>query len=643
MRYELRDPWGNRIRQVPNSVEISPPGGQVTIPLVRLHANGLYRIDLWLLRDGKIENWGYTAIQVEGGATLHVERKIGSPAKSRFRILTDTAGILRVIATDDMDRVFHEFSHGVSRTGDHEIVVDMSRSCLPRNRVSFTLFNGKESIVLARKVHDLYIPRIGLGSMKGEYMLASYGSTTCEPHVARYLGALYREAGLNTIYLNWHHRTYIRDNAANLGLFNITGSSWVMRQFDLNKDLKLSPNKPEVRAGFQQKIIQAVNDVQTYGGVGRVLDDETWFAYTKYERGEMRGAQADQSEPSLELFREAMQKKYQAIARLNEAWGTSFQSFETMKPIEENMIRGLAPPPYTWDETKDGKPVFVVEDNPSGWLEFRQYMNWTFANRYYAWVTEQHQKDLGEDYAAGCGAPHWATKGNPTYRGGDMAELKKVMKFMMLYGGSSEAYPDAFVGQPGAQKYDPPLNWQQFGSWYHLFTGADALWFYYGHAMIGSEIAWRQHAVWLKQATEDIRSGAGALIRDAQPLNRQVRVLYSGENLAMQWLFAKRKDTWKALAKDRTQSTLNKVLSDDFIRGSPVTAVDIRKGDLKDCRLLILPLAFCMDDATAAAIREYVRGGGCVVADLLPGIRNRFGKVRARGALSEIFGVKQGD
>ncbi len=70
LRYELRDPWGNRIRQVPNSVEMSPPGGQVTIPLVRLHANGLYRLDLWLLRDSKVENWGYTAIQVEGETRL---------------------------------------------------------------------------------------------------------------------------------------------------------------------------------------------------------------------------------------------------------------------------------------------------------------------------------------------------------------------------------------------------------------------------------------------------------------------------------------------------------------------------------------------------------------------------------------------
>jgi hypothetical protein len=70
LRYELRDPWGNRIRQVPNSVEMSAPGGQVTIPLVRLHANGLYRLDLWLLRDSKVENWGYTAIQVEGETRL---------------------------------------------------------------------------------------------------------------------------------------------------------------------------------------------------------------------------------------------------------------------------------------------------------------------------------------------------------------------------------------------------------------------------------------------------------------------------------------------------------------------------------------------------------------------------------------------
>jgi len=475
--------------------------------------------------------------------------------------------------------------------------------------------------------------------MAGQYLLASYGCTLCEPHLARFMGAAYREAGLNTVYLNWHNRTYIRGRAADLGLFNITGASWSMRQFDLKKELKLSPNKPEVRADFEKKVAQAVDDVQTFGGVGRVLDDETWFSYTKYEKGEMRGAQADQSAPSLKLFREAMARKYRTIDRLNDAWDTRFESFEKLLPLEEDVVRGLAPPPYPWDEAKDGTPVFVRSDNPSGWMEFRQYMNWTFAHRYYGWITELHQKELGRDYAAGCGAPFWAWKGNPTYRGGDMAEMKKAMQFMMLYGGSSEAYPRAFVGQPGAQKYDPPLNWRQFGPWYHLFTGADALWFYLGHAMIGSEIAWRRHAEWLKEGIEDVRSGVGALIRDAEPLNRQVRTFYSAENLAMQWLFAKRKDAWQALRKDRTTPTLTKVIGDEFVRSTPVTADEIRSGDLRECKLLILPAALCMDEATGKAIRAYVRSGGCVVADLLPATRTRFGKPRSQSLLHDVFGV----
>ena len=56
-------------------------------------------------------------------------------------------------------------------------------------------------------------------------------------------------------------------------------------------------------------------------------------------------------------------------------------------------------------------------------------------------------------------------------------------------------------------------------------------------------------------------------------------------------------------------------------------------------KILFLPQTLCVDDATAKNLTEWVRGGGTLVADLRPGLRNQRGALRQRGALDQLFGV----
>ena len=39
------------------------------------------------------------------------------------------------------------------------------------------------------------------------------------------------------------------------------------------------------------------------------------------------------------------------------------------------------------------------------------------------------------------------------------------------------------------------LEWTEHGSWYHLLNGADALWYYYGSAIIGTDLSPRRAKV----------------------------------------------------------------------------------------------------------------------------------------------------
>ncbi|MCF7853156.1 MAG: beta-galactosidase trimerization domain-containing protein [Candidatus Pacebacteria bacterium] len=623
VRYRLTDAFGDRLFESTMPVTLKEAPLTVTPELPALHANGRYRMDVWLVKDGKTYNWGTAAIDVQGGPNLQIKRLSNDvrPGDTlEFQVATNGVnGDLWVLGVDGLDRVFVDQT--VPVTDGNTVSVDTALSALPANRIFFTLRARGEKTVIARQAVKVYLPRIGLDSLDDRFCIASYGRTHQPEYLLPYTGLLYRAAGFNSIYFNNHSRERMQD-AADEGLLSIGGKSWQFPQKGFSKVHKWTPNNPENRAKLKTLIARDTADFKALGAISRVLDDESWFAYTGIHDGELKGAQLSQDPGSIKLFREEMQKKYGDIAALNDMWGTEFTSFDEVRVIEEDEIKG--------------------KDNPSGWLEFREYMNWTYAVRYYGWVSEQHEMTLGDDFRAGCGAPYWRTsEGGPTYRGGDMSNMQGHMRFMMLYGGGSPG--GAFAGQPGGQKYDPPMVWKDFGAWTHILTGADALWYYFGNAIIGSELAWRRHAEWIQDGIGDIIRGCGPLLSGAERTHDGIRVLSTSENQHMGWLFAKRSDGWNGLrlsgGSPTSQRTFGALMDNMFIATASTSEESIQNGELKDCKLLFLPQQLNMADATGEAIKEYVRNGGTVVADIMPATRHQMGKPRANSALAEVFGV----
>ena len=74
----------------------------------------------------------------------------------------------------------------------------------------------------------------------------------------------------------------------------------------------------------------------------------------------------------------------------------------------------------------------------------------------------------------------------------------------------------------------------------------------------------------------------------------------------------------------------------------PVTVTgdwNLNADDLADQKVLILPNAASMSDSQAAAIREFVKNGGGLVASLDTSLCNEFGDPRADFALADLLGV----
>lgn len=75
-----------------------------------------------------------------------------------------------------------------------------------------------------------------------------------------------------------------------------------------------------------------------------------------------------------------------------------------------------------------------------------------------------------------------------------------------------------------------------------------------------------------------------------------------------------------------------------IVSGDMAVAGGLRNSSVK---LLILPFVCALSDAEAAAIREFVAAGGCVLADYRCGVRDEHGKMRASGALDDLFGFRR--
>jgi hypothetical protein len=154
--------------------------------------------------------------------------------------------------------------------------------------------------------------------------------------------------------------------------------------------------------------------------------------------------------------------------------------------------------------------------------------------------------------------------------------------------------------------------------------------------------------------------GAAPSIAVAQPANLQ-QELYDCLDAVQQrkpWLIDKSPEPWGALLmSDNTRNFYGRsagLVEERYMAAVfgtfrmtveehlPVTVINdwnLNAADLAKYKVLFLPNAACLDDAQATAIREFVRGGGGLVASLDTSLFDEFGTPREKFALADVFGV----
>lgn len=391
---------------------------------------------------------------------------------------------------------------------------------------------------------------------------------------------------------------------------------------------------PAVRARLKRNLKQNITRARVGPVIAYAFDDE--ISITSFTSP----ADVCWSARCLAAFRAWLRKRYGTLARLNAEWGTNYSRFDEARPRQVDDLRHFhAEPLSRW--------------NLAPWADHRTFMDDTFAE-VLAGLT-RFANELDPRTPAG----FVGGQAPAAYGGYDYAKLCRAVQWMEAYdlGGTNEILRSFWDRRkPHVQTYfssfKPPVD-----KWF--------LWYYFVHGNRGV-ICWpaRGRTPWFQGSSvrpeiralaptyRELTGDLGTLLVDARLDADPVGIYYSQPSIQVSWFMDIQPHgaTWinrsSSLNNANASDILDrlawlKLLEDCGIQGRFVSYLDVQEGKetFAGLKVLILPRVLALSDAEALAIRRFVRRGGALIADYLPGVFDEHGKARARGVLDDLFSV----
>jgi len=348
----------------------------------------------------------------------------------------------------------------------------------------------------------------------------------------------------------------------------------------------------------------------------------------------------------LEKFRAWLRETYPSLDALNAQWGTSFSSWEEVKPLT------------TW-ETRDREyPQPPEKYNFSPWADHRTFMDISWAARLQELVSLAHQLDPS--------APAGFEGGQaPSAFGGyDWWRLMQVVDWVEPYdiGGSREMIRS--FARPGTRvvKTTFPMKTGPADQVY-------SVWYYFAHGDAGS-IIWSagdyfqekdlkrptDYARNLKDVFQELQGGLAEKVMLSDFLPTPVAIYYSQPSIQVNWMLDSKKDgdTWPRRfgSWEREHSSLigdrvawMRLIEDLGLQYTFIAYEEVKQGALRGSayKVLILPKTIALSEKEIDELRAFVEAGGLLIADYQVGLFDEHGKSRGRGALDDLFGVTRKD
>ncbi len=336
----------------------------------------------------------------------------------------------------------------------------------------------------------------------------------------------------------------------------------------------------------------------------------------------------DLSPSSRAAYARWLAKTYGSLTALNAEWGTQITSWADAAPMT------------TSDAIRAGPA------NLAPWNDFKAFMDQSFADALRAGAAGAHAADPRARVAIeGAQIPGWG--------GYDYRTLAGAVDLMEVYdeAGSLEIARDMspdtiLLGTAFDSPQEPYLIWRA------LLRGTRGLVLWDDtNAAVREDGTLGPRGQMLAPELARLRGGIASMIMNAERIPSGVAVVTSASSRRARWYLDQAPNgplAWASRSAEdengdnagrRAQRQFIAALSAHGAAPTFIDAHDLNRATLAQAgiQLLVLPDTLALSDASVAAVRDFVAGGGVAIADHAPGAFDDHLRLRPRPALDELF------
>ncbi|MFZ4396922.1 MAG: beta-galactosidase, partial [Kiritimatiellia bacterium] len=346
------------------------------------------------------------------------------------------------------------------------------------------------------------------------------------------------------------------------------------------------------------------------------------FQYSLGDEGAVFGAApGPKTLPGYRLF---LKEMYGDIAALNASWGAAFASFDEVDLSEKG--------------DGDEKAALKAGNYPR-WYDRQAFLRWNFVE--YAKVQRDVMRKIDPEAAIGFeGSGGFA-------RSGDIDAFCREMNFWVPYASSADEMIRSLA--PTGMVYGNWIGYDHTADgllskyWRMVVNGANSVWWWMWSTMGGYEgfihpdLGILPIAETMLKDTQVVRDGLGDLLMQCEMLDDGIAMLYSMPS----GFAATLQECPSYNDYEPNHRAWFTIIHDQHMQFRYVSDRMLTRGEFvpDKYKVLVLAQALALGDKEAEIVRDFVRRGGTVIADLRPGVFDGHCKPRERGALDDLFGV----
>jgi len=637
----LRDErYQERLRET-REVRVGANGGEAVFSLPAALNGGLHFADVIVRGEAGVLDWGTVTFEAPRAisiAQLQAAREVvevGERVAGTVRLRSDgeRKATVRLAFEDNYGRVLAQEEHRVSVDGEAALAFDLSTAhCLTRRGVVVCrvsdgdlILDQKQAALFVRIpqiwddyeiIMDRFLPEPAPGRWPAiaerlnEMNVSVMGAIS--PAMSEHMNF---KIQANVVAYNFHPRDFGGPFWRNQRAYSETGDKQYLIREPCYTD-------PVARDRFRESLRTRVAEFVRFSPISYYAYEEPSLTYFT------RALDVCWSPTCLAGFRQWLRQTYGTLEALNQEWNASYVSWDNVLPLtaEEAQAAGNYPP----------------------WADFRTWMEVMYADVY------REGRDIIRSYD-----PHATIclsgnqRGTP-FNGYDYSRINRYVDQMQQYTGENledfnrSLYPHVLpTGCTGYGVSDPALSLQLWGRLLNGDTAGCVI--FWEISCLDPDLTFSQSGADLARHFGELRGdGIARLLSTAERDNCGIAIYYSYPSLHGTWITDGESRNSRGRSRAARMFDLDRVLWTELLEGLGyqydfVSYQDIGADKLRErgYRLLIMPETVAVSEAEAAAIEEFVRSGGVVIADIWPAVMDEHCRWREAGRLDRLFGISQ--